>query len=116
MRLFEGTPFDVPPTCERCGKLEQDCQCPPVPEPSVPPQQQTARVGTEKRKRGKVVTVIRGLINDGALPSLLTALKTACGAGGSSDDDGTLEIQGEHVERIAQQLLALGYRVANRTT
>ena len=21
MRLFEGTQFDIPPTCDRCGKL-----------------------------------------------------------------------------------------------
>ncbi len=23
MRLFAGTEFDIPPTCERCAKLEQ---------------------------------------------------------------------------------------------
>ncbi len=33
-RLFAGTPFDRPPTCERCGKLVEDCACPP-PEPEA---------------------------------------------------------------------------------
>jgi translation initiation factor 1 len=61
MRLFEGTEFDRPLRCERCDELEVDCQCPPEAAPLIPPQQQTARLAIEKRKKGKVVTVIRGL-------------------------------------------------------
>lgn len=110
MRLFEGTPFDRPPHCERCGLLEAECQCPPPPAPRTPPEQQTARLAIEKRKKGKMVTVIRGLVVDDALPELLTTLKTACGAGGTLKDD-ELEIQGEHLERVRQKLRDLGYRV-----
>ena len=61
MRLFEGTPFDRPPRCERCGELEEQCTCPP-PEPMrLPPGEQTARIAVEKRKRGKRVTVVSTL-------------------------------------------------------
>ena len=108
-RLFAGTPWDRPPRCERCGALETDCQCPP---PKIPPNQQTARISLEKRKKGKQVTVIRGLSATGNdLPGLLTELKTACGAGGTLNDD-TLEIQGDHRERVDELLRASGYKVS----
>ena len=111
MRLFEGTPFDRPPRCERCGELEADCRCPPEPPPRIPPQQQTARIVVEKRTKGKVVTLVRDLPVEGNdLPGLLTTLKNACGAGGSLKD-GILEIQGRHVERIRELLAGIGYRV-----
>jgi translation initiation factor 1 len=110
MRLFEGTPFDIPPKCDRCGKLEAECACPPLPPPQVPPEQQTARVLVEKRKRGKIVTVIRGLVDDRYLEELLTALKSACGAGGTVKV-GEIEIQGDHLARVQQWLRDRGYRV-----
>jgi translation initiation factor 1 len=110
MRLFEGTPFDIPPRCDRCGKLEAECQCPPPPAPLVPPPQQTVRIAVEKRKRGKVVTVVRGLASDAALPELLKSLKNACGAGGTLLPEG-LEIQGDHASRVAELLRAGGYRM-----
>jgi translation initiation factor 1 len=115
MRLFEGTPWDRPPRCERCGALETDCRCPPPPPAAPvykPPAQQRARVMVEKRAKGKLVTVVRGLAAaDNDLPDLLTRLKTACGAGGTVKDD-TLEIQGDHQRRVATLLAEIGYRVA----
>ena len=113
-RLFAGTPFDRPPHCERCDEPEADCQCPPeVPAAAerVPPAQQTARLSVEKRKRGKKVTVVRGLDTTGNhLPELLTLLKTKCGAGGTIQDD-AIEIQGQHLERLRAELQTIGYRV-----
>lgn len=111
MRLFEGTEWDRPPQCERCGEREADCQCPPEPPPRIPPAEQTARLTVEKRKKGKVVTVVRGLAAEGNdLPELLSRLKAACGAGGTLKDD-VLEIQGAHLERIHNTLTAIGFRV-----
>jgi translation initiation factor 1 len=72
---------------------------------------QTARVSVEKRKHGRMMTVIRGLAaanNDH--PALLKKLKNACGAGGSIDED-LIELQGSHVDRVAQELQKLGYKV-----
>lgn len=114
MRLFAGTPFDIPPKCDRCGKLEEECRCPPAPPPAaprIPPEKQTARLSIEKRKKGKVVTVVRGLPAVGNdLPGLLTTLKNRCGAGGTIEGD-ECEIQGEHLERIRLVLSELGYKV-----
>lgn len=111
MRLFEGTQWDRPPHCERCGKLEAECQCPLDPPSRIPPGEQTARLAVEKRKKGKIVTVVRGLPAEGNdLPQVLSRLKTACGAGGALKGD-MLEIQGSHVERVRATLVELGFRV-----
>lgn len=60
---------------------------------------------------GKVVTVIRGLPEHGpALEARASELKRLCGAGGALKD-GAVEIQGDHRERIAERLRALGYAV-----
>ncbi|MBC7820445.1 MAG: translation initiation factor [Planctomycetaceae bacterium] len=113
MGLLAGTPWDRPPVCEHCGKLESECPCPPVLAPSslIPPNKQTAKLAVEKRKKGKVVTVVRGLAaeaND--LPALLARLKNSCGAGGTLDGD-SLEVQGDHLERLRTLLDELGYKV-----
>jgi translation initiation factor 1 len=105
MRLFAGTPYDRPPKCERCGALESDCKCPRL------AAGQAVRLAVEKRKKGKLVTVIRGLTaKNNDLPALLSRLKSQCGAGGAVQED-RLEIQGDHVERIGAELSELGYRV-----
>ncbi len=111
MRLFEGTQWDRPPRCEQCGELEADCICPPPPKALTPPEKQTARLATEKRKKGKVVTVVRGLqAEQNDLPALLAKLKAACGAGGALKDD-LLEVQGDHLERVRSLLIDFGYQV-----
>lgn len=111
MRLFEGTPFDIPPKCNHCGRLDSECMCSPQMKARVAPEKQIATLRLEKRKKGKIVTLVCGLsavAND--LPNVLTELKNACGAGGTIEDD-LLEIQGDHLARIRVHLTQLGYRV-----
>jgi translation initiation factor 1 len=114
-RLFAGTPFDIPPRCERCGALEVDCKCEPLKQEAkanlLPPEQQTAKVRADQRKHKRVVTIVWALepsANDFA--DLLTKLKSACGCGGSIQDD-QIELQGDHVERVKEQLKKIGYKV-----
>ncbi len=92
------------------------------PEPEAPAEQtpavypsaakQTARIWRDsKRRRGKTVTVVGGLQHDPAtFEALLKRLKQQCGAGGTFKD-GEIEIQGDHRERIAAALAALGYKI-----
>ena len=112
MRLFEGTKWDVPPRCDRCEELVADCKCPPLPEPAniVDPGTQKLKIQVERRKRGKVVTVIRGVADDDARAKLLTDLKNVVGSGGTIRED-TLEIQGDHVDTISQTLAQRGYQI-----
>lgn len=110
-RLFAGTPFDKPPTCERCGLPDAECTCPPPAPVQTPPGKQTARIAVEKRPKGKVATVVRGLKADANdLAALLTQLKNTCGAGGTINGD-VLEIQGDHADRVAKVLAKLGYKL-----
>lgn len=57
------------------------------------------------------MTVIRDLANEGThLTELLTAIKTHCGAGGTTRE-GNIEIQGDQLEKVRGYLASLGYRV-----
>jgi translation initiation factor 1 len=109
MRLFAGTEFDVPIHCDRCGLLVQDCQCPPVAKLPPAPENQQVRLSREKRKKGKMVTVVAG-IHPACAADLLKQLKNHCGAGGTIKED-TIEIQGQHLERVEAWLKQAGYKV-----
>ena len=116
MRLFEGTAWDRPPKCERCDRLDSECVCPPerMAEAVIPPEKQTAIVKTERRKKGKWVTVLTGLEPQPAIiAKLFTQLKSACGSGGTIRDD-SVEIQGDHLDKICEILAESGYRVKRR--
>ena len=55
--------------------------------------------------------MIHGLPERGAaLDALGSELRRLCGAGGTVKD-GTVEIQGDHRDRVAQHLRVLGYTV-----
>jgi len=113
MRLLAGTPYDRPPTCDRCGKPESDCNCPPIhlPKVAATSDRKTIRLAIEKRKKGKMVTVIGGLwARQNDLPALLSKLKSRCGAGGSLDGD-TIEVQGDHLDRLRTLLAEAGFVV-----
>ena len=110
-RLFAGTPFDIPPRCDRCCRPLEECDCPAELPPRTPVEKQRGVLGTEKRKRGKVVTLVRGLVDEeNHLTELLTQLQSTCGAGGTVRD-GVIELQGQHLDRVRAVLLELGYRV-----
>lgn len=110
-RLFSGTPFDLPPRCDRCGEVEQDCQCGPVEHQWVDPDKQTAKVRVDRRKHKRIVTVIWGLEPDESdLRSLLSRLQSACGTGGSLRDQ-AIELQGDHADRVRAELRVIGYKV-----
>jgi translation initiation factor 1 len=81
--------------------------------PPVIPRDGVVRIFRDRGNRGgKVVTVVRGLRARGdALEALAAELKRLCGAGGTVADDGAVEIQGDHRERIAEWLRARGHRV-----
>jgi len=74
------------------------------------PGEARVRVGREVAGRGgKGVSVITGLpLGDDALAELAARLKKACGAGGAAKN-GRIEIQGDHRDRLVEELKKLGY-------
>ena len=66
-------------------------------------------IGAQFQRKGKQVTVVRGL-DELDLPDVLGKLKDMCGAGGTIKEQ-TIEIQGQHAERVRLLLKQLGYRI-----
>ncbi len=59
-----------------------------------------------KGRKGKGVTVVKGLpLAPDALEALGRQLKAACGSGGTVKD-GCIEVQGDHVEKVLAWLAA----------
>jgi translation initiation factor 1 len=108
--LFDGTSLERPVTCEVCEKPMAQCACPRSEAGAVlPPKNQPARVGREKRRNDRIVTVITGLNPVASnLDAILAQLKSACAAGGTINE-GRIEIQGDHRERAVLILGDLGY-------
>lgn len=77
---------------------------------SAEPRAARVRVGREVAGRaGKAVSVVSGLPLTGtALDDLAGRLKRLCGAGGAVKA-GSIEIQGDHRDRLVAELQRLGY-------
>jgi translation initiation factor 1 len=84
---------------------------PDAPSPPVTaPGDGVVRVAREKTgRRGKTVTVVRGLPAD-AIAAAAADLKRHCGTGGTVKA-ATIELQGDHREKAAARLRAQGHRV-----
>ena len=72
----------------------------------------TVRVSREtKGRKGKGVTLISGIpLGAEALAALAKDLKQRCGTGGTVKD-GVIEIQGDHRDRLVEELQSRGYRM-----
>lgn len=96
--------------CPGCRQPITHCTCSKAPAPL--PSNGVLRVSLDTKGRaGKGVTVVRGLALDAAaLTALGKQLKAACGSGGTVKD-GTIEVQGDHCERIMAALKCQGFGV-----
>lgn len=94
--------------CPGCRQPVAACACKAA---SAPVGDGIARVSRQSKGRGgKTVTLVKGLALDPvALAALGKQLRTACGSGGTMKD-GVLEVQGDHVERIVDELGKQGYK------
>ena len=79
--------------------------------PDLPPQKQDLRIQASRSgRKGKTVTMITGFQSSAeTLAKLLKQLKTQCGTGGTVKED-SLEIQGDHRDKLLQILTQLGYK------
>jgi len=96
--------------CPDCRKPVAACVC--RKNSSVPASDGIVRVSLEvKGRKGKEVTVIKGLaLDEPALTQLGKQLKTACGAGGTVKD-GVIEVQGDHCDVVIDTLKKQGWVV-----
>jgi translation initiation factor 1 len=95
--------------CPACRQPVAACVCKAA--APAPAGDGVARVWRETKGRGgKAVTLVKGLALDATtLAALGKQLKAACGSGGTVKD-GVIEVQGDHAERVVQELTRLGHR------
>ena len=95
--------------CSDCRRPVAECSCKAA---AVPAGDGVARVSRQSKGRGgKTVTLVKGLALDPvALAVLGKQLRTACGSGGTVKD-GVIEVQGDHCDRIMEELKKFGHQV-----
>lgn len=96
--------------CPDCGQPAAACICKKA--RAMPAGDGIVRVSHEtKGRKGKGVTVIRGVpLDEAALGLLGKQLKSGCGSGGTTKD-GVIEIQGDHREFVIAALQKQGMTV-----
>jgi len=94
--------------CPDCSKPVDACICK---QSVIPEGDGIARVRRETKGRGgKTVTTITGVpLAEEPLKELASLLKKRCGCGGSLKD-GVIEIQGDHVQLLLDELLKQGFK------
>ena len=97
--------------CPKCGWPKDDCRCAASFEEAVPAKI-VAVLRVEKQGRGgKTVTVVDGLPKNAKfLAELIQELKRACGTGGTAKES-SVELQGDHRERLRTLLAVKGWVV-----
>ncbi len=91
--------------CPVCGLPKDLCVC-----QDITKEGSIVEVSTEKRKFGKIYTIIKGLEGKKEeLKPILKKLKTKLGCGGTLDN-GIIELQGDHVREVRKILVELGYK------
>ena len=73
-------------------------------------EQQSIKVHVEKRRYGKLVTVIDGMGKSVDINDLAKQLKTKCATGGTSKG-GLIELQGDHTRKVNEVLSDMGFPV-----
>jgi translation initiation factor 1 len=73
-------------------------------------EQQSIKVHIEKRRYGKLVTLINGMGKGVDISDLAQQLKTKCATGGTSKG-GVIELQGNHTKTVTEVLADMGFPV-----
>ncbi|MBI2138518.1 translation initiation factor [Candidatus Woesearchaeota archaeon] len=90
--------------CITCGLPQELCVC-----ETIAKESQKIIVRLVKKKFNKISTVVEGIqskeIN---LKELATDLKSKLACGGTAKE-GRIELQGDHIQKVKQALVALGF-------
>lgn len=88
--------------CPKCGLPKELCVC-----DEMTREGQRIRVRSDKRRYGKVVTIVEGL-KDVDIDKVAKELKRKLACGGTMKND-QIELQGDHKHRAKEVLIEIGF-------
>ena len=95
--------------CNVCGLPDELCIC-----QEIAKEQQKATISTVRRRYGKIVTKVEGILDTAIdINQLAKLLKNRCAAGGTVKGR-VIELQGDHKKRAAAVLSNNGFNVEVR--
>lgn len=90
--------------CPHCGLTKELCVC-----ETIAKEEQRIKINTVKRRFGKLTTVIEGIdskkIN---IKDIAKKLKSILACGGTVKNN-TIELQGNHKQKVKEELVKLGF-------
>lgn len=90
--------------CPKCGLPKDLCVC-----EIIAKEEQQITVKSIKRKFGKIITLVEGITDKSIdIKEVVKHLKSKLACGGTVKE-GTIELQGNHVSRVKQYLVELGF-------
>lgn len=90
--------------CPKCGLPRELCIC-----ETIAKEDQRIRIKVEKRRYGKLITVISGISSKEInLKDIAKKLKSKFACGGTIKGN-TIELQGDHKKKVRDELIKLGF-------
>lgn len=89
--------------CPKCGLPKQACVCEQIVKGS-----QKIQISTDKKRYGKIVTVISGFDSGVDIKRIAKTLKNKLACGGTHKDN-MIELQGDHRQEAKKLLIKEGF-------
>lgn len=90
--------------CPKCGLPKEACVC-----EKLAKSKQKIKVTTERRRFGKLTTVIKGIEDKNIdIHKIAKELKSELACGGTVKGN-TIELQGNHEKKVKEKLIELGF-------
>jgi len=93
--------------CSKCGLPNDLCVC-----ETISKEEQRVTLRKDKKRYGKIVTIVEGIDSSSInVKDLAKKLKNKFACGGTHKD-GMIELQGDHIEKVKQELIKMGFNPA----
>ena len=89
--------------CPKCSLPKEACVCEQIVKSS-----QKIRVTKDKKRYGKIVTIVTGFGNGIDIKKTAKDLKNRLACGGTYKND-AIELQGDHTKKVKEVLVKLGF-------
>ena len=89
--------------CKKCGLPKELCVC-----QEIAKEAQKIKIMVDRRRFGRMTTVIEGFDESVDLQSLAKEFKQKLACGGTTKE-GRVELQGDHRDKVKEMLLKMNY-------